>query len=96
MQFSKALRKGAQAFFVQLRSKTLEEELADTKEWPLQTEEKMTGIPTQMVELLDEFVDVFPDELPNGLPPDRGTEHTIPLEPGAKPIFSTDVSVTSS
>ena len=59
----------------------------DTKEWPLQTQEKMPGIPTQMMDLLDAFVDVFPDDLPNGLPPDRGPEHTIPLEPVAKSIF---------
>ena len=35
--------------------------------------------------LLEEFSDVLPDNLPSGLPPDRGAAHRIVLEPGAKP-----------
>ena len=30
-----------------------------------------------------EFEDVFPPELPDGLPPARGVGHSIPIEPGA-------------
>ncbi|KAL9336701.1 hypothetical protein Peur_071189 [Populus x canadensis] len=40
-------------------------------------------LPTQIKELLEEFKDVFPDELPKGLPPIRGIEHQIDLVPGA-------------
>ena len=85
LQLYKAIKKDATAFFVQLR--TLEKELADGEEWSKQKEETMPGIPPQMSTLLNESSDVFPEELPAGLPPDRGTDHTIPLEPGAKPVF---------
>ena len=35
--------------------------------------------------LLLEFADVFPDKLPDGLPPIRGVQHRIDLKPGAAP-----------
>jgi len=40
-------------------------------------------LPRHIKELLEEFKDVFPDELPKGLPPIRGIEHEIDLVPGA-------------
>jgi hypothetical protein len=38
-----------------------------------------------MTRLLQKYAVVFPEELPDGLPPDRGTGHTIPLVDGAQP-----------
>lgn len=35
--------------------------------------------------LLVEFADVFPDKLPDGLPPTRGVQHRIELKPGSRP-----------
>jgi len=39
-------------------------------------------LPRQIKELLEEFKDVFLDELPKGLPPIRGIEHQNDLVPG--------------
>jgi transposase InsO family protein len=35
--------------------------------------------------LIEEYADVFPDELPAGLPPERHVEHTIPLKSDTEP-----------
>ena len=40
----------------------------------------------QLAQLQIEFDDVFPKELPKGLPPDHGITHGIDLIPGAKPV----------
>ncbi|KAL8098277.1 hypothetical protein AgCh_031154 [Apium graveolens] len=46
----------------------------------IQDPAKLEDIP-----VVNEFPDVFPDELP-GLPPDREIEFTIDLAPGTEPI----------
>jgi hypothetical protein len=38
--------------------------------------------------VVNEFPDVFPEELP-GMPPDRDIEFVIELKPGAAPIYKT-------
>ena len=38
--------------------------------------------PDEVKQLIEEFNDVFPEELPKGLPPQRGIEHAIDLQPG--------------
>ena len=40
-------------------------------------------MPSSIVSLLQEYDDVFPEEVPNGLPPIRGIEHQIDFVPGA-------------
>ena len=37
----------------------------------------------ELLALLEEFRDLYPDELPPGVPPDRGVPHHVVLEPGA-------------
>ncbi|KAK1596210.1 hypothetical protein QYE76_018549 [Lolium multiflorum] len=50
---------------------------------PSEETNDLTNIPSSLLSLLKEFHDVFPDELPHGLPPLRGIEHRIDLIPGA-------------
>ena len=42
---------------------------------------------TAMDKLRAEYIDVFPEKLPKGLPPKRSLDHKIPLEPNSKPPF---------
>ena len=42
-----------------------------------------TNLPPSLLSLLKDFEDVFPQEVPPGLPPLRGIEHRIDLVPGA-------------
>ena len=41
------------------------------------------SLPSIVMSLLQEFDDVFSEEIPNGLPPIRGIEHQIDFVPGA-------------
>ena len=41
------------------------------------------SLPPAVANLLQEFIDVFPQDVPPGLPPIRGIEHQIELIPGA-------------
>ena len=41
----------------------------------------------QLEALLSEYKDVFPEQLPPGLPPEREVFHTIQLVPDAKPTW---------
>lgn len=41
-------------------------------------------VPDSLIRLLDEYLDVMPIELPDGLPPRRSVEHRIELVPGAR------------
>lgn len=43
--------------------------------------------PEGFQDLIESFADVFPDELPAGLPPQRTEDYRIELTPGAKPPF---------
>jgi len=47
------------------------------------TNNSQEQISSAAVPILKEFVDVFPEELPNNLPPMRDIQHAIDFIPGA-------------
>ncbi|XP_062173559.1 uncharacterized protein LOC133879023 [Alnus glutinosa] len=53
------------------------------KESYLNLDETNQSLPSLALSLLQEFDDVFPEEMPSGLPPIRGIEHQIDFIPGA-------------
>jgi hypothetical protein len=53
------------------------------KESYLNLDETNQSLPSLDVSLLQEFKDVFPEEMPSGLPPIRGIEHQIDFIPEA-------------
>ncbi|XP_074278615.1 uncharacterized protein LOC141602208 [Silene latifolia] len=61
-------------------------------------QEENTVVPTAVAPLIQRFQEVFPDELPSGLPPLRGIEHHIDLVPGSvlpnKPAYRCDPNAT--
>ncbi|KAL3503939.1 hypothetical protein ACH5RR_033780 [Cinchona calisaya] len=56
------------------------------------------SLPSMFKALLQEFSDVFPEDIPSGLPPLRGIEHQIDLVPGAvipnRPAYRTSPEET--
>ena len=46
-------------------------------------EDVPSSLPPAVTNILQEFTDVFPQDVPPGLPPIRGIEHQIDLIPGA-------------
>jgi hypothetical protein len=53
------------------------------KENFLSTNDLSSTLPSVVFNVLQEYEDVFLDEVPSGLPPKRGIEHQIDLVPGA-------------
>ena len=53
------------------------------KEALFNTNQLDTSLPSSIVSLLQEFEDVFPEEIMKGLPHIRGIEHQIDFVPGA-------------
>lgn len=89
VQFARSLRKGAAPFLAVIKAAPTPEGTADGP-WPDAPEggrAQQQEHSEKLQALLAEYSDVFPKDLPAGLPPDRGEGHTITLEPGAVPPF---------
>ena len=70
LQAKKAIRRKEEAFWVYVTEVL---------------EESSTNGNDKAKTFLQEYADVFPDELPKELPPIRAVDHKIELEPGATP-----------
>src|SRR2546429_9354253 len=46
-------------------------------------DDSFASLPSSFVSLLQDYKDVFPEDLPSGLPPLRGIEHQIDFIPGS-------------
>jgi hypothetical protein len=89
-QLAKWHKKGAALFMVQVTDfieKSLEEAMEEDVTWQGQRSDAPHIESTEVRKLVADFDDVFPDELPSGLPPVRDTSHSIVLEPGSKPTW---------
>nr|KYP65667.1 Retrovirus-related Pol polyprotein from transposon 17.6 [Cajanus cajan] len=68
------------------------------KETLTATSHELESLPQEVETLLKEFDDLFPQEIPSGLPPLRGIEHQIDLIPGAilpnRPTYRTNLRET--
>nr|XP_016480216.1 PREDICTED: uncharacterized protein LOC107801400 [Nicotiana tabacum] len=54
------------------------------KEALINSELLTSSLPSSISSLLQDFEDVFPEDIPNGLPPLRGIEHQIDFVPGSQ------------
>ncbi|CAI5997914.1 unnamed protein product [Closterium sp. NIES-64] len=52
----------------------------------VEEEKPSSELPAAVKEVLEQYKDIMPDDLPAGVPPARTHEHEIVEEPGAKPI----------
>ena len=67
---------------------TLEQTYEDNIAWTSSDDiPPIESFPVEIHLILQEYQDVFPAQLPAGLPPLRHTELTIPLQPDAKPAW---------
>ncbi|KAJ9536652.1 hypothetical protein OSB04_un000201 [Centaurea solstitialis] len=68
------------------------------KEAQLATNNLAGSIPSNVLAILQEFEDLFSEEVPDGLPPTRGIEHQVDFVPGAsipnKPAYRTSPEET--
>ncbi|GJP85961.1 hypothetical protein CLOP_g16045 [Closterium sp. NIES-67] len=52
------------------------------------------SVPDDLEKIIREYPEIFPDDLPSGLPPERPQDHKIEVEPGAQPTVRTQWRMT--
>ncbi|GJP59393.1 hypothetical protein CLOP_g11714 [Closterium sp. NIES-67] len=85
--FQRAVKKGADLYAVHLADATVD----DT---PKDIDTLCASVPAELAALIRQYSDIFPDDLPAGLPPERPQDHKIDLEPGAQPTVRTQWRLT--
>ncbi|CAI7783939.1 unnamed protein product [Closterium sp. NIES-53] len=61
---------------------------------PSDFQKLLAAVPSELQELLKRFPGIFPDDLPEGLPPQRAHDRRIKLEPGAQPTVQRQFRLT--
>jgi hypothetical protein len=73
LQFKREVQHGEELYLALVRSSV--EQSSDNK----------AAVSTDASTIINEYKDVFPDDLPHGLPPNRDIDHRIELIPGQQP-----------
>lgn len=84
LQLKRELRKGAVAFLAVLKETTEDPTIQAIDDLPLPREDPEWA--EKMRQMLKTYRSIF-GKLPKGVPPSRGVEHEIELEPGSKPPY---------
>ncbi|GJP38820.1 hypothetical protein CLOM_g23229 [Closterium sp. NIES-68] len=61
---------------------------------PADIDKLCAAVPDDLATLIRKHADIFPNDLPPGLPPERDHDHKIQLEPGAQPTVRTQWRLT--
>lgn len=84
----KSIKKGEHFFLLFLRKKKQSNGSNDIELTNLNGAADSSNVQDKLsADILRDYSDVFPDDLPKGLPPKRFIDHKIKLEPGSTPTF---------
>ncbi|CAI7905551.1 unnamed protein product, partial [Closterium sp. NIES-54] len=73
---------------------TVDIAIVEEADKPSDFQKLLEAVPSELQDLLKRFPGIFPDDLPEGLPPQRAHDHRIELEPGAQPTVQRQFRLT--